>query len=504
MKTHDYVPSARGFDRYFGYYTGVIDYWLKYDDLSYGVKGLDLHTGGVDLGMRPGYDEPVTNTSGFYSSTQWGDVASSWIHDHASSRPDNPLFMYLAFQGIHSSNNKYVQAPNASLARVDYVSPNTTCGQYELTHSCSAPAARKTVAAAVTAVDDAIGVVLQALEVTGMRDDTLIVVSTDNGGPTHFANENMASNWPLRGCKAGFFEGGVRGVGVINGAGLKRGGGYVNNGLMHVSDWMETFVAAAEEATGVPPFRRSSDGALGLPGGVMTGASGLRVPPSPPVAIGDGVNNWAMLRDGDDATPSARTEIIHAAQAPGSVLTEHALRSGDLKLVWNPNSLLGWYAPPGGMGPGPPPKYSVTVDCCGEPPAQIPAPCTAEAPCLFNLSADPCEFHNLASDPAHASDVARLQQRIAEYAATAVLPWENGVSSGSGDDRGWGSTGGGDPYSYARSWAPGGGSGAAQPQPDPAANPAKHGMVWTPWLTPQQALKYYPSSYDGPGPLQER
>ena len=67
----------------------------------------------------------------------------------------------------------------------------------------------------VSALDDAVGGVVAALAAARMANDTLLVFSTDNGGPTNGSNGNNANNWPLRGCKGGYFEGGVRGVGLI-------------------------------------------------------------------------------------------------------------------------------------------------------------------------------------------------------------------------------------------------------------------------------------------------
>jgi len=52
--------------------------------------------------------------------------------------------------------------------------------------------------AMVSALDDAVGNVTKALHRCGMLNNTIIVFSTDNGGPSAGFDFNFASNWPLR------------------------------------------------------------------------------------------------------------------------------------------------------------------------------------------------------------------------------------------------------------------------------------------------------------------
>ena len=69
---------------------------------------------------------------------------------------------------------------------------------------------RQTYAAMLSAMDDAIGLVLTKLEETGKRDRTLVVFTNDNGGPTTRNAVNGSRNTPLRGSKCETFEGGIR------------------------------------------------------------------------------------------------------------------------------------------------------------------------------------------------------------------------------------------------------------------------------------------------------
>jgi len=467
IKSPSYLPSRRGFDRYFGYYEGVMDYWTHAASVSVDGQtgeisnlGLDLHLGGADFGITKGPDQPVYNTSGDYSTLMFARKASEWIEEHGQTRPKTPMFLYLAFQGAHSGDNEYVQAPAAYIERFDSISPQHTCGSWAKTRDgdCTLLAMRKSVAAAVSAVDDAVGDVVRSLHRAGMGETSLVVLSTDNGGPTDGADNNNMNNFPLRGCKGGYFEGGVRGVGLLHGYGLWKTG-IVSEQLHHVNDWMPTLLSAAAagvQAAEVAVAGQSNVGST--PHLLVLGAS------EPPMMIGDGIDNWAAFGSG---APSKRSEMVHVTQAAGSVLDSEALRVGDLKLLWHPagtdcsKSHPGWYPPPGLEW-----DYANFTIKCSKPPTELD-PCTAETPCLFNISADPCEHHNLAST--RPADVKSLQARLSEYRATAVLSWNNFAEQ------------------------------------DPRADSSHFGAigeyrgVQSPWLTESEAATYYPTNYSGPG-----
>lgn len=108
---------------------------------------------------------------------------------------------------MHNANDKYPpQAPSAYVELFDNLisPPNETCGPHEesRTGSCTVTAMRKNVAAAVTALDDSIGDLIETLERNNMYDNTIIIFSTDNGGaPIEMFNHNAGTNFPLRGGK---------------------------------------------------------------------------------------------------------------------------------------------------------------------------------------------------------------------------------------------------------------------------------------------------------------
>ncbi|KAK8760687.1 hypothetical protein V5799_028046 [Amblyomma americanum] len=63
--------------------------------------------------------------------------------------------------------------------------------------------------------------------------------------------------------------------------------------------------------------------------------------------------------------------------------------------------------------------YSVPIDCGERKPTM--KPCSPESgPCLYDIIADPCEYHDVASE--NPQVVQRLQQRLEDYQKGVVKP----------------------------------------------------------------------------------
>ena len=79
-------------------------------------------------------------------------------------------------------------------------------------------------AAMVHSMDENIGRVLAKLEDLGLRQNTLVVFSSDNGGFTRFCKLNkglqVANNTPLRSGKGSCYEGGIRVPLIVRGPGV--------------------------------------------------------------------------------------------------------------------------------------------------------------------------------------------------------------------------------------------------------------------------------------------
>jgi len=466
QKTKKYLPSSRGYDKFYGYYHGCSDYWKKYGDLQDNNEaGLDLHLGGSAMfGFTPGEDEPLYNTSDEYSTSLYAKVASKWIEEHSS---DSPFFMYFAFQGAHSGNNKFVQAPADLISRFDESISSNTCGQWELPNgkSCDNPAMRKTVAATVVAIDDAVATVESALREKGILNNTLIIFSSDNGGPTDGTNNNMMSNFPLRGGKGSTWEGGIRVVGFANGFGLERVRGTVNSNLFHVSDWYHTIFELASRGSGDTPSLK---------------------PNERPYLDGDGISQWQSLSGqgggggGENGVKPPRNEIFVAAQADGSQLEASALISGHMKILKFPILLYNkplWYPPPGLSW-----NYSnFTVKCGGPPPTsnETLTECMEDF-CLFNISSDPCEYNNIASK--YPDVVESMKSRLETLRKTTVLTWVNYAAYNNASD--------------PRNFGP---DTPIVPDSHPSGGPTEYQGIWSPWQDDAADAKLYPTKYDGPG-----
>ena len=106
----------------------------------------------------------------------------------------------------------------------------------------------------VSAMDSAVGNLTQALKDKGIYNNTIIVISNDNGGlsqgygascsPLPAPSTCGGLNYPYRGYKSSYWEGGVRGTGMIRIPELADAA-YRYQGMFHVSDWYPTLVSAA-------------------------------------------------------------------------------------------------------------------------------------------------------------------------------------------------------------------------------------------------------------------
>jgi len=127
---------------------------------------------------------PVAESEFEYLTDFLSDEAIARIGDR---EVEEPFFLYLSYTAPHSPNH----------ARPDL---------FESYSDAIPDKGRRTYASMVSAMDEGIGRVVEALDARGELDDTLIVFLSDNGGAT----TNHSDNGPWRGMKGSKWEGGQR------------------------------------------------------------------------------------------------------------------------------------------------------------------------------------------------------------------------------------------------------------------------------------------------------
>lgn len=258
-----YWPRQRGFDYQYGPLIGELDYFTHQEH-----------------GIRDWFrdNEPLEEEG--YTTTLIGKDAARFI---AAQDPETPFYLYLTFNAPHTP----YQAPQEYIDRFSHIEEPT----------------RRVYAAMVSAMDDEVGRVLEALEMKGLRDDTLILFHSDNGGTRNamFAGvmadvSNIVlpcDNGPYRDGKATLFEGGTRVAALANWPGRIAPGS--RDGFVHAVDLFKTFADLAGAST---------DACKPL----------------------DGLNVWSTIATG---AASPRTEIVYNVEP-----FRAAVRQGDWKLIW--------------------------------------------------------------------------------------------------------------------------------------------------------------------------
>ncbi|MCZ6673320.1 MAG: sulfatase-like hydrolase/transferase [Verrucomicrobia bacterium] len=180
-------PTERGFDEFIGHASGNIDYY------SHNYRGKHDMFQGIEELYREGE----------YATDIFADAAIDFIQ--RNSKTGNPWFCYLPFNAPHfpSAKNKKPGQPNI------WQAPDWAFEEYGWSPDETDP--EKRYAAVVTALDKAIGRVLDSLDRAGVADNTFVFFMSDNGG-FRLGREgiDIGVNDPLRLGGVTCWEGGIR------------------------------------------------------------------------------------------------------------------------------------------------------------------------------------------------------------------------------------------------------------------------------------------------------
>ncbi|MDZ4761833.1 MAG: sulfatase-like hydrolase/transferase [Alphaproteobacteria bacterium] len=245
-------PVAKGFDTFYGLLGGAMAF------VPSGASGSKT----VIRGRTP-EPMPAHLTEGF------GAEAVSFIE----ANKHQPFLLYVPFTAVHAP----LQTTDAYLARFANV----------------ADPQRRTYLAMLAAMDDAVGGIIAAIDKNGLGRHTLIMFSSDNGGPTW---QTTSANGPLNGAKALLLEGGIRVPTIL------RWTGHLPAGSVHEFPAM-AFDLTATALAAVGASRDGLDGQNLLPH--LNGESSL--PPHDQLfwrAASQGAmreGDWKLLKVGNDS-----------------------------------------------------------------------------------------------------------------------------------------------------------------------------------------------------------
>lgn len=171
-----FQPNNRGFDYFYGFLDGGHNYF---------PQDIAVNAGGY---WAPIIRNKTPTVFTDYLTTALSQDAVSFIRQHK----DTPYFIYMSYNAPHAP----LQAPQKFLDKYSHIEDLD----------------RRTYAAMVDAMDEGIGLLVQALKETGQFENTLIFFLSDNGGvypEAWMAESDWADNTPFRRGKVSLLEGGV-------------------------------------------------------------------------------------------------------------------------------------------------------------------------------------------------------------------------------------------------------------------------------------------------------
>lgn len=172
------LPNAQGFDDFYGFRSGCIDYFSHRFYWGLGAGKPSFH----DLWRN----EEEIEESGEYATHLITREAKRFLTEAGNE----PFFLTVAYNAPHYP----MHAPKQYLERFGHVDDPE----------------RKMHLAMVAAMDDGIGEIIQTLDGQGLRESTLVFFFSDNGATIEDRAGEGGRNTPYRGYKFSLFEGGIR------------------------------------------------------------------------------------------------------------------------------------------------------------------------------------------------------------------------------------------------------------------------------------------------------
>jgi arylsulfatase A-like enzyme len=244
-----FAPNDQGFDESLLMASGL---YLPEDDPAVVNAKLDFDPIDQFLWARLDYAASFNNAvderfePGGYLTDYWTDESIKVI----KANRNRPFFLYLAHWGTHTP----LQATRDDYEAVGDIRPHRL----------------RVYAAMVRALDRSVGRIMATLEAQGLAENTIVIFSSDNGGPGYIGLSDI--NAPFRGWKLTNFEGGLRVPIFMKWPSRIAPGTRIDTPVAHI-DLMPTMTAAASAES---------------PRGVEIDGRDLL-----PLATGEGMDSWS-------------------------------------------------------------------------------------------------------------------------------------------------------------------------------------------------------------------
>lgn len=261
----DFMPNAQGFDESLLMHSGL---FLAEDDPNVVNAKLDFDP--IDqflwasMQFAASFNGGQPFEPGGYLTDWWTDESLKVIE----ANKNRPFFLYLAHWAPHTP----LQATKEDYEAVGDIEPHRV----------------RVYGAMIHALDRSVGRVMDKLEEEGLADNTIIVLSSDNGGAGYIGYPEV--NDPFRGWKITLFEGGIRVPMFVKWPEQIAPGTVVDTPVAHI-DLLPTLAAAAGADL---PTDRIIDGRNILPA-----ATGEGVIDRPNDAIFWSSSTYKVVRAGD-------------------------------------------------------------------------------------------------------------------------------------------------------------------------------------------------------------
>jgi len=201
------------------------------------AHGFDVNIAGHNAGQPGSYFYPYKNDKHAWSNVPGleggkpGEYLTDRLTDEAitfiqSQKDDQPFFLNMWYYTVHTpimgKPDKIEKYRNKAKA-MGLTDADNAVREYDSWHHAQQD--NPAYAAMVESMDENVGRILEALKVSGLDQNTVVIFMSDNGGlSTGSSKRSPTSNLPLRAGKGWAYEGGIREPMIIKWPGVTKAG----------------------------------------------------------------------------------------------------------------------------------------------------------------------------------------------------------------------------------------------------------------------------------------